>query len=68
MTYFGEINILTDGGPGQATTNMIYAIYVDAFVGTPLRGYASAQAYLLALLILIISLIQFKWLGRKVHY
>ena len=68
LQTFGEINILTDGGPGQATTNMIYAIFVDAFVGTPLRGYASAQAYLLALLILLMSIIQFKGFGRKVHY
>jgi sn-glycerol 3-phosphate transport system permease protein len=47
---------------------MIYAIFVDAFVGTPLRGFASAQAYLLALLILLMSIIQFKGFGRKVHY
>jgi sn-glycerol 3-phosphate transport system permease protein len=68
LQTFGEINILTDGGPGQATTNMIYAIYVDAFVGTPLRGYASAQAYILALLIVVMSVIQFTGLNRRVHY
>jgi len=68
LQTFGEINILTDGGPGQATTNMIYAIYVDAFVGTPFRGYASAQAYLLALLIIIMSVLQFRGFGRRVHY
>ena len=68
LQTFGEINILTDGGPGQATTNMVYAIFVDAFVGTPLRGFASAQAYLLALLILVMSLIQFRGFGRRVHY
>lgn len=68
LQTFGEINILTDGGPGQATTNMVYAVFVDAFVGTPLRGFASAQAYLLALLILVMSLIQFRGFGRRVHY
>lgn len=68
LQTFGEINILTDGGPGQATTNMVYAIFVDAFVGTPLRGYASAQAYLLALLIVVMSLVQFRGFGRRVHY
>ena len=68
LQTFGEINILTDGGPGQATTNMIYAIYVDAFVGTPFRGSASAQAYMLALLIIAMSLAQFKGFGRRVHY
>ena len=68
LQTFGEINILTDGGPGQATTNMVYAIFIDAFVGTPFRGYASAQAYLLALLIIVMSIIQFRGLGRRVHY
>lgn len=68
LQVFGEINILTEGGPGGATTTMLYSIYYDAFVGTPFRGYASAQAYLLFILILIISFIQFKWAGKKVHY
>jgi sn-glycerol 3-phosphate transport system permease protein len=68
LQTFGEINILTDGGPGRATTNLIYSIFIDAFVGTPLRGFASAQAYLLALMILIISIVQFRGLGRRVHY
>ena len=68
LQTFGEINILTDGGPGRATTNMIYNIFVDAFVGTPLRGLASAQAYLLALMIIVMSVIQFRGLGGKVHY
>lgn len=68
LQTFGEINILTDGGPGQATTNMIYAIYVDAFVGTPFRGYASAQAYILALLIILMTAFNFRGFGRRVHY
>lgn len=68
LQTFGEINILTDGGPGQSTTNMVYAVFVDAFVGTPFRGFASAQAYILALLIIVMSLIQFTGLGRRVHY
>lgn len=68
LQTFGEINILTDGGPGQATTNLIYSIFIDAFVGTPQRGYASAQAYLLALMIIIMSLVQYRVLNRRVHY
>jgi sn-glycerol 3-phosphate transport system permease protein len=65
---FGEIHILTEGGPGQATNTMVYSIFFDAFVGTPQRGIASAQAYLLALLVIVLSLIQFRGLGGKVHY
>ena len=65
---FGEIHILTLGGPGQATNTMVYSIFFDAFVGTPQRGIASAQAYLLALMVIGLSLIQFRGLGQKVHY
>lgn len=68
LQVFGEINILTQGGPGGATNTLLYSIYYDAFVGTPFRGYASAQAYLLFLIILVMSYIQFRGLGRKVHY
>lgn len=68
LQVFGEINILTQGGPGRATSTMLYSIYYDAFVGTPYRGLASAQAYLLFMLILILSLLQFRGLGRRVHY
>jgi len=68
LQIFGQIDVLTQGGPGQATTTLIYNIYYDAFVGTPQRGIASAQAYLLAILILVITLIQFRGGGRRVHY
>lgn len=65
---FGQIHVLTEGGPGQATNVLVYSIFHDAFVGTPQRGYASAQAYLLALMVVAMSFIQFRVLGRKVHY
>jgi ABC-type sugar transport system permease subunit len=65
---FGEIHILTEGGPGQATNTMVYSIYFDAFVGTPQRGIASAQAYLLAIMVIVLSLIQFSGLSKRVHY
>ncbi len=65
---FGEIDVLTRGGPGQATMTMVYRIYYDAFVGTPMRGIASAQAYLLALMVIAMSYIQFVVGNRRVHY
>ncbi len=65
---FGEIDILTQGGPGQATNTLVYSIFFDAFLGTPQRGYASAQAYLLAVMVIVMSLIQYRGLSRKVHY
>lgn len=68
LQAFGQIHVLTQGGPGQATKNLVYSIYYDAFVGTPQRGYASAQAYLLALMIIAMSFAQFKGLSKRVHY
>lgn len=65
---FGEIDILTAGGPGRATTTMVYSIFVDAFVGTPMRGIASAQAYILAIVVIAMSFIQFATVSRRVHY
>ncbi|MGJ3237951.1 MAG: carbohydrate ABC transporter permease [Anaerolineae bacterium] len=66
LQVFGEIDVLTQGS--TATRTMLYNIYFDAFRGTPLRGIASAQAYVLFLVILILSYIQFKYVGNKVHY
>lgn len=66
LQVFGEIDVLTQGS--RATRTMLYNIYNDAFKGTPQRGDASAQAYLLFVLILALSFIQFRYVGNKVHY
>ncbi len=65
---FGEIDVLTQGGPGRATQTMVYDIYYDAFVGTPMRGLASTKAYLLAVMVIIMSYINFATANRRVHY
>ncbi|MCB0189009.1 MAG: sugar ABC transporter permease [Caldilineaceae bacterium] len=65
---FGEIDVLTRGGPGQATRTMVYDIYYDAFVGTPMRGLASSKAYLLALMVVVMSFVQYATANRRVHY
>ncbi len=65
---FGEIDILTQGGPGQATENLVYSVFVDGFVGTRFRGLASAQAFLLALMIIAVSFVQFRGFRKRVHY
>ena len=65
---FGEINVLTQGGPGRATTTLVYSIYYDAFVGTPQRGIASAQAYILAIMVVGMSYLNYIFINRRVHY
>lgn len=64
---FGQIDILTQGGPVNATNLIVYSIYLDAFVNYQF-GSASAQAVLLFIIILIMTFLQFKIGERRVHY
>lgn len=64
---FGIIQVMTHGGPGNSTTNLIYKVYQDGFEGMDL-GSSSAQSVLLMVIVTIISLLQFKYLEKKVHY
>ncbi len=64
---FGQIDILTQGGPVNETNLLVYSIYREAFVNYRF-GSASAQAIVLFILILLMTLLQFKLGERKVHY
>ncbi|OXM83653.1 carbohydrate ABC transporter permease [Paenibacillus rigui] len=64
---FGQIHILTKGGPMNTTDVVVYNIYQDAFVNFRF-GMGSAQALVLFAIILILTLIQFKFFEKKVHY
>jgi sn-glycerol 3-phosphate transport system permease protein len=64
---FGIIQVMTHGGPGNSTTNLIYKVYQDGFEGMDLGG-SSAQSVLLMVMVILVSLIQFKYLEKKVHY
>jgi multiple sugar transport system permease protein/sn-glycerol 3-phosphate transport system permease protein len=64
---FGQIDILTQGGPQNTTNLIVYSIYREAFVNYQF-GSASAQAVVLFIIILIMTIIQFKLGERKVHY
>lgn len=64
---FGQIDILTQGGPQNTTNLIVYSIYREAFVNYQF-GSASAQAVLLFVIILVMTVIQFKVGEKKVHY
>ena len=64
---FGQIDILTKGGPAEATNLIVYSIYQNAFIHYKF-GIASAQAIILFLIVLLATLIQFKVGEKKVHY
>lgn len=64
---FGEIDIMTSGGPADATNVVVYRIYQEAFQKFEF-GAASSQALLLFLVILVLTYFQFKLGERRVHY
>ncbi|MCR8635328.1 carbohydrate ABC transporter permease [Paenibacillus radicis (ex Xue et al. 2023)] len=64
---FGQIHILTKGGPMNTTNVIVYSIYQDAFVNFRF-GIGSAQALILFAIIMILTVVQFKVLEKKVHY
>ncbi|WP_396334548.1 carbohydrate ABC transporter permease [Alkalihalobacillus sp. MEB130] len=64
---FGQIHILTGGGPNEATNIIVYSIYKEAFEFSRF-GTASAQAIVLFFFILVFTVLQFKVGEKKVHY
>ena len=64
---FDSINIMTGGGPGDATEVLARYIYKYAFKLNKL-GVASAAGVVLMVILVLITLIDFKGLEKKVHY
>jgi sn-glycerol 3-phosphate transport system permease protein len=69
LQSFGQIRILTVGGPEGRTTTLVYSTYEQAFANNNSNyGYASAQAMVLLLIVLVITAVQFGVLERRVFY
>ena len=64
---FPVIDAATGGGPVQATTTLIYKIYREGFAGLDLSSSA-AQSVVLMLLVIVLTVIQFRFVERKVRY
>ena len=64
---FGVIHTITSGGPEQSTTILVYKVFSDGFVSQDL-GSCAAQSVILLVLVGILTVIQFKYIERKVHY
>lgn len=56
---FGQVNVMTQGGPGSSTYTLVYYIYKNAFTYYDM-GYASAVAVVLFLILLIVTLYQWR--------
>ncbi|MCI7099560.1 MAG: sugar ABC transporter permease [Lachnospiraceae bacterium] len=60
---FGQVKILTQGGPGESTNLIVYSIYRDAFFNYRF-GTAAAESIILFLIIMCLTLIMFKVEGK----
>jgi multiple sugar transport system permease protein len=64
---FGLIYVMTGGGPGSSTNVYVYYLWKEAFQLREM-GYAAAMSWLLFLVILVITLVQWRLAKRWVHY
>jgi multiple sugar transport system permease protein len=64
---FSSIKAITTGGPGTATTVLVYEIYTEAFLNYKF-GYASAIAFVLFVIIMVITIIQQQFQKKWVTY
>lgn len=64
---FGVIHTITSGGPQQSTTILVYKVFADGFVGQDL-GSSAAQSVILLFVVGLLTIIQFKYIEKKVHY
>jgi sn-glycerol 3-phosphate transport system permease protein len=64
---FGIIHAVTSGGPAGATNILVYKVYSDGFVGLDLGGSA-AQSVVLMVIVVTLTVVQFRYLERRVQY
>ncbi|MFK7869173.1 MAG: ABC transporter permease subunit [Roseobacter sp.] len=64
---FGIIDTTTQGAPGGATTTLVYKVFQDGFRGADIGG-SSAQSVVLMIMVLALTVVQFRYIERKVHY
>jgi len=64
---FAIVDAATSGGPGQATEILVYKVFKDGFKGLDLGG-SSAQSVILMAIVITLTVIQFRYVERKVQY
>jgi sn-glycerol 3-phosphate transport system permease protein len=64
---FGIIDAATHGGPGKDTSILVYKVYFDGFKALDLGGSAAQSAVLMAIVI-VLTVIQFRFVEKKVNY
>lgn len=64
---FGMIDLIVKDQPGNSPVTLVYKVYRDGFRGNDLGG-SSAQSVILMLLVLALTIVQFRLIERRVHY
>jgi sn-glycerol 3-phosphate transport system permease protein len=64
---FGIVHALTGGGPGGATEILVFKVWSDSFRGLDLGGSA-AQSVVLMAIVIALTVAQFRYIEKKVHY
>ncbi len=64
---FAIVDATTHGGPGQATSILVYKVYYDGFKAMDLGGSA-AQSVILMTIVIALTVVQFRFVEKKVNY
>jgi sn-glycerol 3-phosphate transport system permease protein len=64
---FGIIDAITQGGPAQATQILVYKVYHDGVKAADLGG-SSAQSVILMAIVMALTVVQFRFIERRVQY
>jgi sn-glycerol 3-phosphate transport system permease protein len=64
---FGIVDATTEGGPAQSTNILVFKVYQDGFIGLNL-GSSAAQSVLLMIIVIALTVIQFRYIERRVQY
>ncbi|MDQ0455369.1 ABC transporter permease subunit [Rhizobium paknamense] len=72
MTYslfdtFGVIDVIVKDKPADNPITLVYKVYTDGFRGNDL-GSSSAQSVILMIVVMVLTMIQFRFIERRVHY
>jgi len=64
---FAIVDAVTQGGPGQETSILVYKVYHDGFKALDFGGSA-AQSVILMTIVIALTVLQFRFIERKVNY
>jgi multiple sugar transport system permease protein len=67
VKVFETVKMLTDGGPNKASEVLLFTIYQEGFVYLRV-GYASAMTVVFLAILVVLMLLQYRVLDRRVHY